>query len=252
MSQPTPIQSIKRALDLLDYLTIECVQGEGALLQDLAKHIDVAAPTAHNIVRTMVSCGYIDRDNDHRYRLGPRCLDLARSSQLSGKVLPGAAEVVDKLSDEIGDSVVMTTLLHGKRYPLLRNEGNGLIRVSTTVEDTSNFFAMVTGQILAAYATPAELDAILTVHGYPGKHWHDITEMPQLQHALQEVRQTGYAESLTGNKEIYALAMPILDHEKQIIGALGCYLPAFRASQDHIADVRSALAAAAFKISSLS
>ena len=65
---------------------------EGWTLKEIARHLDVAAPTAHNIVKTMVACGYLGRDEQAGYTLGPGCRDIAREAGIPAPVIEAALQ----------------------------------------------------------------------------------------------------------------------------------------------------------------
>lgn len=224
------IQSIERAFSVLDYLVLRSLSGEGVPLQDIARHLDVAAPTAHNILKTMVGCGYVGRDDHAGYTLGPRCRDIARGSVLAGGLIAAATGAVHALAERTGESVVLATLVHGKRLPVLRAEGQSVVRVATSVETGSGFWGMVTGRVLAAWADAQELGEIMDANGLPGEAWGGIETEPQLTEALGAVRQDGHAAQVEEDRGVAALAVPVFEPGGRVLAALGVYLPSMRAN----------------------
>ena len=60
------VQSLHRALDL-----IEAILGSGPMtLRDVAARADLAEPTTHRLLNTMVDRGFVRRLPDRRYGLG--------------------------------------------------------------------------------------------------------------------------------------------------------------------------------------
>ena len=228
------IQSIERALTALDYLVLQSLSGEGAPLQDIAERMGVASSTAHNILKTMVQCGYVGRDEAGHYVLGPRCRDIARGSTLSGGLLAAATGAVHALSERTGESVVVATLACGQRHPVLRAEGQSVIRVGSNVEAGASFFSLVTGRVLAAWASAEELAEILQFQGYPGASWDGIHDDASLAAALNAVREVGYAAQDEADRGLASLAVPVLEPGGQLVAALGVHLPAMRAEAEHL------------------
>ena len=182
--------------------------------------------------------------------MGPRCRDIARGSLLGGGLLEAATGIVHSLAERTGESVVLATLAHGRRYPLIRADGHAVIRVSPSFEGTDLFFETVTGRVLAAYALPAEREAILSVQGWPDARWEGIAGEAALQNALAPIRARGIAEDLSSKTGVFSLAAPVLDSRERLVAALGIYLPASRATEEHLAHIRTELAAAAARITS--
>jgi DNA-binding IclR family transcriptional regulator len=251
MPKSIPIQSVCRALRLLDLVTARALYGEGITLREAAEHLGVNPTTAHNILRTMVACGYLERGSGRTYVPGPRCRDIARQGRLGGAVLVGARGVVNRLAESTGESVVLAILSQGCRHPLLRAEGGAAVRVSPALESDGSPFRWVTGRVLAAYATPAELRTILQRHGLPGEAWEGIHTEEGLHRALAKVREAGMAEEHSASAGVHAMAVPVLDPHGFLLAALGLFVPAFRASPEHLRRLGDELRAAAAQIAVL-
>ncbi len=238
-----PIQSVGRALLLLDWLAERQVGGEVCALQDAAEVLGVPASTAHNLLKTMSEAGYVAR-GERGYALGPQCTGLARAARLTTHQVE---EPLAALAAETGESCVLATLLGCRRRVVCRAEGHSLVRVGAQVEDSdrARFFQFVTGRVLAAYATAAELDLIVAMHGLPGGAWDGLESPAELEAALAAIRQEGLALGAAGDGEIVALAAPVIDPHGQLLAALGLYLPAYRAQDEYLARLKSALRAAA-------
>lgn len=219
---------------MLDYLVLRSLAGEGAQLQEIARHLDVAAPTAHNIVKTMVACGYLGRDEQAGYTLGPGCRDIARGSALSGGLLGAATGAINALAETSGESVVLATLVRGRRHPVLRAEGQAVVRVATSVESVGDFWGMVTGRVLAAYASQEELTEIADANGLPGDAWDGIDSAARLVVALNDLRKAGYAAQVEEDRGLAALAVPVFEPGGQVLAALGVYLPTLRAQMERL------------------
>jgi DNA-binding IclR family transcriptional regulator len=251
MKKTVPIQSIKRALDLLDLLAERGLGKEGLKLQAIAEHLDVAAPTAHNILRTMSVCGYIEQDRGHRYRLGPKCRDTARSAVLSGSLLNRVSGIIHALAEETGESVVLVTLINGRRRVVLRATSYQLLRVDPAVEKTNAMFELVTGRVLAAFAAPEELEDIIRANGLPGKLWKGINDRETLIKELEFISERGMDEECLTEKGVASLSVPVIGKGGQILAAIGIHLPSFRADKEHMADIRTAAQKAVVRLESI-
>ncbi|HEX2952287.1 MAG TPA: helix-turn-helix domain-containing protein, partial [Armatimonadota bacterium] len=68
-----PVQSVERALDILDLLADSRSAMRAA---DIAAALELHPNTAHNIIRTLFRRGYLLQQDDNRYALGPRCYQI--------------------------------------------------------------------------------------------------------------------------------------------------------------------------------
>lgn len=242
-----PVQSVGRGMAVLGLLAEAALVDQAVGLPALAGHLGVPVSTAHNLVKTLVLTGYVERDAERGYRLGPRCLDLARAAAL--RELQGAAgEVLLAVAERSGESVVLASLLNGRRQVLQRVDGSAVVRVNPHFETEQPLFALVTGRVLAAYAAPAELRDILAVQGPPDGRWPEAADDTALAVALAEIRRAGGAADRTSGGEVTALAVPVLDRRGRLLAALGMYLPTFRAGFERVEGLRDVLKEAAGKL----
>src|SRR5690625_6251103 len=77
MSDGPSVQSVDRAIDLLEGLTD---LGGSAALSELAEAAQLPLPTIHRLMRTLVMRGYARQLPSRRYTLGPRLIRLGESS----------------------------------------------------------------------------------------------------------------------------------------------------------------------------
>ena len=74
-----PVKAVKKALDLLSVLLFDSPQG--ARLKTLAQKQGLSVKTAHNLLKTMVYCGYVEKDGFGHYTGGYLCRKIAYSNQ---------------------------------------------------------------------------------------------------------------------------------------------------------------------------
>ena len=243
-----PVQSIKRAFDILDFLSVSALNKTGESLQDIAGVVDLADTTTHNILKTMVACGYVSRAEGRLYTLGPKCKDLFRSVSLSSS-LDAISTLMTRVSESTGESTVLTTVINGKSYQPVTASGNEVIRVSAGVESSIAFWGLVTARVIAAYSSPDELELIIETNGLPGGEWPDVASRPALDNRLSVICREGIARKTTN--DLKAVAVPVFDGQQRVVAALGAYLPIFRATVDHLQSIEVELSRTAQSISAL-
>ena len=102
---PTGVQSLHRALDLLEVIADD----GGALgLSDLAAATSLPLPTIHRILATLTDRGYVRRLSDRRYALGHRLVPLGTAA----RALAGldADAVLTGLVDDLGETANLAVL----------------------------------------------------------------------------------------------------------------------------------------------
>ena len=244
MSSPVtevPVQSVKRALDALDYVAAECIARDGVRLGEIADNLGLKATTMRNILRTMEACGYMGRTEDRLYRPGHRCARLAFGGAHVRALLSAARPAMDALAESTGESLVLTCLAGGTRRVLARHEGGHLLTVNAQRMDEGNPYRLVTTRVLLAHAHPDEVRAFVARCGAPGGLWDSATTAEQVReaaHKLRDRRVTEYHPS----EDVVALACPVEAGITGVPVALGMYLPSVRYGPERADQLRSALA----------
>lgn len=245
MSRDIPVQSVRKALDLLNLLVFEDPGREGLALGDLARRLQFPTATTHNLLKTLCACGYAAQAGVGRYTVGPRCLEIGRFNRLlTESTATVIRERMEALGRELNETVTFAVLADGRRLRLWTTEPGHLIRIDAATLETRQLFTVPTGRILAAYAGPDDLERLLARYGLPtGSDWPQTTTRSALNRALADIRARGHEILVRG--ELSAFAVPVLDAAGGLTGSLGCFSPSFRCPPPQHAAVVAALKHAA-------
>jgi IclR family acetate operon transcriptional repressor len=242
------VQSVKRALDALDYIAGECVAADGVRLRDVAGHLDLKPTTLRNILRTMEACGYIGRTGDRLYRPGPRCRRLAFGAASVQALLQTARPAMHELAERTGESLVLTCLAGGVRRVLARHQGGHLVTVNAERMDEGDPYTLVTTRVLLAHAHPDEVRRFVDECGAPRGRWDGAATVEQVVEAAARLRDRQVVEYHPSD-DVVALASPVDSGAAGVPVALGMFLPRLRYDPERGAELRDALAATTRRIS---
>ena len=222
----TPVESLRKGLEVLELLS-RARASEGIPLAEIASRMGYKRNTAHNLLKTLVMCGYAVNDGDGRYRIGRKVGQLIRNRHAGGPLPVALHQPLVQLAAELDESVVLTTLAGGSRRVLARAVGQQMIQVDANRLDGEHtqMWSTVTGRILAAFASPEELDELIDSEGVPAENWGGLRTRPALDEALRAMRKQGFAES--HERSAASVAVPLLEGGV-LLGALGIHLPEFR------------------------
>ena len=226
-SAPVPVRALKKGLDLLEILAFDDQAGRGFSLTELARRMGLVANTTRNLLKTMIVCGFVEQDADGRYTMGLKCLQLGRSGRcqaLAEQAMPS----LRKLSAAIAEVVLLAVLSNGRRVTLAQVDPQRTIRVEPGGDAIFTPYELATGRILLAFATEAERRQVLDRYGLPGAAWDGIRSATRLQAALDELRLAGTCAIERKTEGVLAFSVPVVAGDGSLIGALGCYAPAFR------------------------
>ena len=225
------ILSIKKALHIIDILVFEDFENKGIALSKLAKKTGQRTNTLHNILKTMVACGYVVQNEEGKYASGKKCKDIGRINKISpqsnfNKLI---TKSVLELSQKLGEAVLFTILINGNRVPIIFSEPDQLIKVDYTSLENENIYMKDTGRVLTSFADQANLSMIIDNWGMPGDNWNGINDMPALSGNIEAVRSKGYSLSIVADGTLVSIAVPVCG---DLPGAIGCYAPLFRCDKE--------------------
>lgn len=249
---PVLVKSLKKALDALTLLAFDDFERQGMALGELSRRLELPANTLHNLLKTMVACGYAAQTPSGTYCVGPRMLDAGRMNRLLFAVsAPELQHKMEKLCDALDEALTLVALVDGKRVSLCTATPHQAVGVNASAVEFRSIYAMPTGRVLAAYADASELARIVERNGLPGAAWDGISTRAGLERALALVRKKGHATISPDGPELVSFAVPVLDAEGGLVATLGCYAPRFRCDAKRQADLLKRLSDATPILSNL-
>ena len=247
------VKSVRNALKVLDYILERHVDGKDATLGEISSHIGLRNTTVRNMLKTMEECGYLSRGAGRSYALGPKCLDIKRVGSGAAKLAENARAALAALAERIGESVVLTTMISGKRKVLLRIDGGNVISVDSSKIDIGGAanYSLVTNRLMLAYASPSELEKAVERNGLPKPgEWKGVESYEDLIVELRKIRALGYSE--VRGENLSSVAFPLLSHDSTVIAAVGVYAPSYRYDDDKAELIKNELKEAVSKITAAS
>lgn len=215
------LKSVGSALDVL-----ECFATDGELgVTDIARRLGSAKSTAHRLLQTLVSRGFVEQDRDsglyrlgiHIYELG--ALALARN-ELRHAALPTLRKVAETTSlttnfavPDGPDVVFVERIENTDGVRILGNVGRRLPAHTTS-----------SGKAIAAFNPTA--DQARRAVGFPPRVSGTVRTEVDWDRCLTDVRKSGYAashsESFDGTTSV---AVPVLDHRHIAIASISVFGP---------------------------
>ena len=182
------MQSVHRALDLVE---IVAAAGGHLAMGEIAIACGLPAPTVHRLLRTLVDRGYMRRLPNRHYALGFRFVPLGT---VAGALVGTDAEgVLAGLVTALGESANVA-ILSGDRAEYVAQVPSGhSMRLFTEVGRRVELHCTGVGKAMLAQLDDAGVEAIARRAGLTAYTEHTITTPEQLQAAVADVRQRGYA-----------------------------------------------------------
>lgn len=219
------VQSVDRALRVLEILSRRGRMG----VTEVAAEIGVHKSNAHRMLATLVEHGLAEQEPEtEKYRLGFGLVGLASAVTAEIDVVRNARATSQSLSEETGETVILTTLV-GEEVVILHQASS---HSSVLGVDWSGWrmplHCTPGGKVMLAELPEPEREALLAApmeRFTPGT----IIDQGELREQLREVRERGYSYTVeeleTG---LNGVAAPIRRPGGQVAAAIGVYGPAFR------------------------
>lgn len=206
-------RSVERVLALLATV---CEEGT-VTLTEAAAHVDLPISTALRLLRSLTNEGFVSRDDDGVFHVGPRMMQLGAASLSRSNLIRMAAPIMDSLAQETGESVYLASRGFGDTALYIHiSEGTQSIRHTSWVGRTIPLHTSAAGQTLLGNVPQGEY---LILHG-------------------------------SVEPDVTAIASPIQVGDR-VLAALNLVIPSYRVTEGATATFGSALSREADRISSM-
>jgi DNA-binding IclR family transcriptional regulator len=218
------IQVLNRAFNILEFVALQPEKIYS--LTEIADEQQLNMGTCANILKTLVSRGYIEQIGHKKgYRLGPMAYYLTRNNAYKRDLILAAEEPMQQLTKTINESSLLAITLDARRITLHSVECDHDIQARGKIDRP--IFDSATGRLLLAYQTEAEQVRFIRTYGLPTEeYWPGVTTESQLLKALASIREDALSIVVT-RRQIVGIAVPIFQ-QKMVVAALGVFLPEIR------------------------
>ena len=222
------IGAVGVAFDIVEHL----VKSEGAGVAETARAIDRPKSTTHDYLQSLSACGYVIK-RDSEYRPSMRFLAVGEQTRDALPVYRASRQSLLALADGV-DLHVSLVVEEGGRVVIIDTiPGTDPVELATHSGIRMAMHTTSPGKAILAHLTDGRVDAIVDRHGLSGMTEHTITDREALDAELKRVREQEYAtddeERLVGLRTV---AVPVIDREKTVHGAVTVYGPKHRIPDD--------------------
>jgi len=189
-------------------------------LAEISSQVGIPKSTAHSLLKTLLSEGYIEKVSGDLYALGVAPLVLTQNIRVNVEIRDPAAPLLRELADSTRQSVYLT-IKHGD-YALYiyAIESPQRLLARTAVGDRVPLHCTSVGKAILSQLTDEEVKQIVDSVGLTRYTDKTITNMDALQRDLKSTRSRGYA--IDGEEHeinTYCVGAPVVDELGHVIGA---------------------------------
>ncbi|MGK0716581.1 IclR family transcriptional regulator [Leucobacter sp. W1153] len=191
---------------------------------DIGRRAGLPSATAHRLVDELVRAGMLERDEEHRVRLGLRLWELALRGSTALRLRQAALPHMEAVQAELREHTQLAVLERDEALFLERLSHPDAVSNITRVAGRLPLHASSSGLVLLAHADPALRERVLAGPlGAVGPG--TITDARALRRALTEIRRTGEVVARGSIEAVSTgVAVPIRD-AGEVVAALSVVLP---------------------------
>jgi len=243
---PGPVQSVDRAVAILEILARD---GEAGVTE-VARELHVHKSTASRLLAALDRRELVTQDAARgRFRLGVGLVRLAGAAGRRLDVVQESRPVCQALAGQVGETVNIAILSGSDALYLDQVAGPAALSPHNWAGQRIPLHATSDGKVLLAYLPAEEVAEHLTP---PLRRFTDrtITSRAGFPRLLAEVRRRGYATAVeeleTG---LTAIAAPVRNAEGQVIASISASGPSFRMTADRMPALTGSVRRAAEEVS---
>lgn len=241
------VQSLSRAFGLLQRLA---ESGGGMTLASLAEQASLAPSTAHRLLSSMRTMGFVELDDTTaQWSVGLQAFTVGSAYLNRRDFIAEARPVLKSLVQQTGETANLAVLHGGRHVFVAQVECQQVMRMVAQLGKAGASHASGVGKALLSDLPRAELDAVLEQFGLPRLTEHTLTTEDAFHAELDKVRSVGFAvddeEQLLGMR---CVAANVWDETGAAVAAISISGPSVRLEPARISSVSQAVCDAAAEI----
>lgn len=193
-------------------------------VSEVGRRAGLPSSTAHRFIGDLVEAGLLERDEDHRVRVGMRLWELATRSSTALRLRQAAMPAMERVQARIGEHTQLAILEQDEALFLERISSPDATSNVTRVAGRLPLHASSSGLVLLAYA-PAELQKRILSGPLVALTRATLTDPATVRRKLAEIRQLGHAVAPGYIEDVATgLAVPVRDRAGTVVAALSVIL----------------------------
>ncbi|EUB99185.1 transcriptional regulator, IclR family [Rhizobium sp. CF080] len=241
-------QSIHRAMQVMRILAAE---GEDGLrLTEIALRLQLSYPTAHRILKALELEGVVERAHgSRRYTIGTEMMWFGLRASTRFPIKAASAQTLDRLSDEIGDTILLTVRSGHDSVCVDRRAKSSAVHVTAAAIGSRLPLGVTPGGRAMLAFLPERMSQSIIAANAPHLDAYNSSEISVGEY-LKATKAKGYGicEGLTV-RETLALTVPVFDAGGVPVAALSAITARRRMPDHRLGEVVRVLSRSAKEIS---
>jgi len=203
------VNAVHRGLQILELLA---GQRKGWSTSEISRRLKIPKSTTSYLLHTLLTRGYLRREEDGLYRLSMKMLALGSQALHLIEIREIALPILRRLVAETGITGHLAVLEGGDAIYIERVPAPGFIQMNTWVGRRMPVHSTSSGKALLAYLPEEQVEELMLSTGLPRYTTKTITSLPRLKQELRKIRDCGFAVDDEENTPgVRCIAAPVFD-----------------------------------------
>lgn len=233
-------QSLERGLRILETIALS---GGTMTLAEMVRRTDLHRSTAHHLLQTLVSFGYLHQDRQTRgYELTAKLFRLTARVWTPEQIGRIAEPVTAELAAVTGEGVSVAAYHKGSIIIVAKCDPGNPFRIAEDIGKPRPIHASAVGKAIAAFLPDAERNAIAARLTYERLTPRTIVTRQAFEAEMRRIQTTGYAVDDEEHHEgVRCIAAPIYSYAGHAVACLCVLGPKVRMTRHKLKELREPL-----------
>ncbi len=235
MASRITIFSLVKAFRVLELVSSST---SGYTLTELVRHLKISMGAAQRITNTLLDLGYLYKEPKTKiFRLTPKFLSFGSPFLSQSEIRDISLKFMRQLNEELNEVVNLGVMMNDEEIVYIDRVDSSTHIVSANIRAGSRrpIHLNSIGKVILAHLPETDQKRILdniSFEKYPSK---TLRNRRELEDQLRTIRRQGYSAGKSElYDDIYAIAVPILNHHGVAVAGLNVVIPLSRASKSEI------------------
>lgn len=211
------IGSVAKALDIL---TLFSKAHPVLPLAEISRRLDMPKSTAHHLLTTLASYGFIEQTDEGAYALGRSIIPLTQHVLVNVELRDRAAPLLRTLADSCEESVYLTVRDGDRVLYIYAIESSQRLLARTAVGDRAPLYCTSVGKAVLAFLPSDEAERLFSAEPPAAYTRYTFTDTESLRGELETTRQRGYSvDNQEHELNTFCVGAPIFEANGRVIGA---------------------------------
>jgi DNA-binding IclR family transcriptional regulator len=225
------ISSLAKGLKVLEALS-EC---KALTVSQVASRLAINRATSHRLLATLRELGYAEKDENDRYYLTLKVLEMGMGISVHSEVSRIARLYMQELSLAFNETVNLGYFDGRDIFHLDKIDSKEILRMDSELGSRAPAYCTALGKAVLAFLPAEELNDYLARTKLHAFTENTVTSKKQLRKELDEIRKNGFSRD---HEELaYGLrcvAVPVFDHSDRPSYAISLSGPSMRMTEDRV------------------